>query len=162
MHQKNHFTDPPPRRVGCLVLIRDSAGKVLLVEKKYKKDEGEPRPWGLPGGCAEADEDPAVAARREVHEELGLHIDLGDVLAVHYMSREGDSMEGLNLVFSGDTVASDTTIRLPDELSDYKFVARSDLSAYAAPYTIERIEAAFAALPYGGAAYRSGHPAAVR
>lgn len=158
MHKPNHFTNPPPRRIGCLALIQDGSGNVLLVEKKYKKDQGDPFPWGLPGGCAESDEDPFDAARREVHEELGLHIDLGDVLTVHYMPRNGDSLEGINLVYSGGTISPDTPIRLPDELSDYRFFARSELSAHAAPYTVARIEAAFASLPYGGAAYRSGHP----
>ncbi|MFM9371898.1 NUDIX domain-containing protein [Streptomyces sp. Da 82-17] len=158
MHTSIHFTSPPRRRLGCLALIRNAGGGVLLVEKKYKKDQGDPYPWGLPGGCAEENEDPLAAARREVEEELGLAIELGEVLAVHHMPREGDSAEGINLVFHGGTAPAGAIIRLPEELSGYEFVAPSELARYAAPYTVSRIKAALAAIPFSGAQYRSGHP----
>ena len=47
------------KRVGADVILRDGAGRLLLVDPRYKPD------WDLPGGMAEANEAPHEAARRE-------------------------------------------------------------------------------------------------
>jgi hypothetical protein len=46
------------KRVSADAIVRDSAGRVLLVDPTYKPD------WDLPGGMAEANEPPADAVRR--------------------------------------------------------------------------------------------------
>lgn len=66
---------PHSKGVKCVLTSRD---RVLLVRHTY----GE-RAWELPGGSLRRNEPPVSAARREVHEELGLTIDewrsLGEV-----------------------------------------------------------------------------------
>lgn len=57
-----------------------SSGRVLLVDPIYKPD------WDLPGGMAEANEPPADAVRRELREELGLDLQVGDLLCVDWVS----------------------------------------------------------------------------
>ncbi|MFJ3929235.1 NUDIX domain-containing protein [Streptomyces sp. NPDC090029] len=66
---------------GAAVLLRDASGRVLLVEPNYR--EG----WALPGGTVESDrgETPREAARREVHEEIGLDVEPGALLAVDWV-----------------------------------------------------------------------------
>jgi 8-oxo-dGTP diphosphatase len=54
------------KRVSADALIRDQAGRVLLVNPGYKPG------WDLPGGMAEANDAPADAVRRQLLEELGL------------------------------------------------------------------------------------------
>jgi 8-oxo-dGTP pyrophosphatase MutT (NUDIX family) len=58
----------PRKRMAAGVLIRDRAGRVLLVEPVYKDY------WELPGGCVEADESPYAAAERELKEELNISV----------------------------------------------------------------------------------------
>jgi ADP-ribose pyrophosphatase YjhB (NUDIX family) len=48
------------KRVAADMLIRDEAGRVLLVNPTYKDF------WDLPGGMAEANEPPRAAAEREL------------------------------------------------------------------------------------------------
>jgi 8-oxo-dGTP pyrophosphatase MutT (NUDIX family) len=59
---------------------------VLLVRHTYG-----PREWDLPGGGIKHREAPAAAARREMHEELGVEIDdlrsVGDVVGSLHHSR---------------------------------------------------------------------------
>jgi 8-oxo-dGTP diphosphatase len=58
-----------PNTFGVKVLIRDDAGRFLVVRHSYS----DPKRWGLPGGGYRPDrETPAEAAAREVAEELGL------------------------------------------------------------------------------------------
>ena len=52
--------------VGARAVLRDEAGRVLLVKRT---DNGE---WALPAGGMEIGESVAEAAAREVHEETGL------------------------------------------------------------------------------------------
>lgn len=52
---------------GCSVVITDLADQVLLLRHSYG-----PKVWALPGGGVKRGEDPALAAKREVAEELGI------------------------------------------------------------------------------------------
>jgi ADP-ribose pyrophosphatase YjhB (NUDIX family) len=69
--------------VAADVLIRDEAGRVLLVDPTYKDG------WDLPGGMVEANESPRAAAARELGEELGLTVPLGRVLAIEWAPPHG-------------------------------------------------------------------------
>jgi ADP-ribose pyrophosphatase YjhB (NUDIX family) len=65
--------------VGVAALIRDEAGRILVVHRTYSRDE----PWALPGGWLERkDITIPVALERELREETGLRIKVGTVRAV--------------------------------------------------------------------------------
>jgi 8-oxo-dGTP diphosphatase len=51
-------------------------GKVLKVRHSYR------RGWYLPGGAVRRGEDPRLAACRELHEEVGLQLQPGDLTLV--------------------------------------------------------------------------------
>jgi 8-oxo-dGTP pyrophosphatase MutT (NUDIX family) len=53
-----------------MCVLRDAAGRVLLVRHTY----GDRRAWELPGGWVGREEDPVAAARREAREELGADV----------------------------------------------------------------------------------------
>lgn len=52
--------------LGCSVITRDQASRILLVRHSYGH-----RAWGLPGGGLKRGEDAAEAAARELLEETG-------------------------------------------------------------------------------------------
>lgn len=54
---------------GVSVIIVNLAGDVLLLKHSYG-----PAVWSLPGGGLRKGEDPLLAARREVREELGVEL----------------------------------------------------------------------------------------
>ena len=61
--------------VGVVVWHRD---RVLLVRRGKAPRSGQ---WSLPGGAQRLGETLAEAARREVEEEVGLEVTLGDIVA---------------------------------------------------------------------------------
>ncbi|KAA0233794.1 MAG: NADH pyrophosphatase [Acidimicrobiales bacterium] len=60
----------PSFTVGSICIIERDDGAVLLVRHAYRNR------WGTPGGLLKKHEEPAVAAKREVSEEVDIRIDL--------------------------------------------------------------------------------------
>ena len=63
--------------VGAVILMDD--GRVVLVRRKYDPLAGQ---WSLPGGGLEVGEALQAGTAREIHEETGLIVDVGQVVDV--------------------------------------------------------------------------------
>ncbi|GAB1693387.1 NUDIX domain-containing protein [Krasilnikovia sp. M28-CT-15] len=143
----------PRKRVSADVLFRDEAGRILLVDPRYKPD------WDLPGGMAEANEAPLSAARREVAEELGLDYGGGRLLVVDWVAPHGPWDDVLAFVFDGGVISprDRVGIRLLDgELSEYRFVAPHDVGRLLRPYVESRVREALDAARDGTVRYLHG------
>lgn len=142
------------KRSAATMLITDPDDRVLIVNPTYK-----PR-WELPGGAVEADESPARAAARETHEELGLALHPGRLLALDYVPAAGARTEGLITVFDGGVLADIGAVVLPaDELSAAEFVAPDDLEDYLPALQARRARAALHARQESTVAeLEDGHP----
>jgi 8-oxo-dGTP pyrophosphatase MutT (NUDIX family) len=136
------------KRVSADVILRDVHGRILLVDPTYKPD------WDLPGGMAEANEPPADALRRELREELGLDIQVGDLLCVDWVSPHGPWDDLLNFIFDGGTLSSIEDLRLIDhELRAFEFCDEGQAKERLRPYVWRRVSAALEALETGRARY---------
>lgn len=89
------------RRMAAGVLLRDSAGRVLLVEPSYKQH------WDIPGGSVDAGETPWATAARELFEEVGVDRPLGRLLVLDHVGDDGRMPEGLVFVWDGGLVTDD-------------------------------------------------------
>ncbi len=59
----------PSFTVGTVAVIRDAAGRVLLLQQRHTPG------WALPGGLLDPSESPEAAVTRELREELGLDVE---------------------------------------------------------------------------------------
>jgi RimJ/RimL family protein N-acetyltransferase/8-oxo-dGTP pyrophosphatase MutT (NUDIX family) len=85
----------PKKRVIAHVVIRDPAGRVLLCQVSYKRE------LELPGGVVEPGEDPATGARREVEEELGVDLPVGDVIAIDWLPPWQGWGDAIEILYDG-------------------------------------------------------------
>jgi 8-oxo-dGTP diphosphatase len=66
----------PKRRVPCVgALVHDDDGRLLVVRRGREPGRGL---WSVPGGRVEPGESDGVAVEREVLEETGLHVTVGE------------------------------------------------------------------------------------
>lgn len=69
---------PQPRLVPCVgAVVRDPTGRLLLVRRGHAPQAGR---WSLPGGHIEAGESPQEALVREVWEETGYLVAVGEAV----------------------------------------------------------------------------------
>jgi 8-oxo-dGTP diphosphatase len=138
------------KRVSADVILRDRHGNLLLVDPQYKPD------WDLPGGMAEANEPPADAVRRELREELGLDLQVGNLLCIDWVSPHGPWDDLLNFIFDGGTLdhqAISSLQLLDDELRAFEFCDEGQAKERLRPYVWRRVQAALDAIATGQARY---------
>lgn len=123
-------------RVAAGAVIRDGAGRLLLVKPTYKDG------WDLPGGYVEPGESPAAAARRELREEIGLDRPMERLLLVDWAPHpdEGDK---LLFVFDAGHLA-DASLASPDhdEIAEAQFFLPTDIERLTPARLSRRILAA--------------------
>jgi 8-oxo-dGTP diphosphatase len=140
----------PRKRVSADVILRDHAGRILLVDPQYKPD------WDTPGGMAEANEPPHETVRRELKEELGLDVHVGALLVVDWVSPHGPWDDLLAFVFDGGELSDEQIAGLKvrdEELSGFEFCTPEQAQQRLRPYVWRRVAVALAALEGGGVQY---------
>ena len=92
------FGNLPP--FGSVSVVIEDDGRFLLVKQgKY---------YAFPGGFMRWREHPTQAARREVYEETGLQVKIGDLIAYHSAdSTSVTRMSTLTLVFRGEVIGGE-------------------------------------------------------
>jgi ADP-ribose pyrophosphatase YjhB (NUDIX family) len=129
------------KRVSADVLLRDEQGRVLLVKPTYKPG------WDLPGGMAEANEAPDDAARRELKEELGIHVTLHGLLVVDWVPPHGPWDDQLAFIFDGGTLSADQVRALrphDSELSVVRLVTPDEAASMLRDRLLNRFQASLA------------------
>jgi 8-oxo-dGTP diphosphatase len=133
-------------------LIRDNAGRVLVVKPNYRDH------WTLPGGICEFGEPPHAGCAREVAELLGLQLPVGRMLAVDWQLPQDiygrQARPAIFFVFDCGVLRSLSGVRLQkEELDDCRFAAEPELTALLAATTVPRILAAISSLSSGCSRY---------
>ncbi|MFT3872428.1 MAG: GNAT family N-acetyltransferase [Nocardioides sp.] len=130
----------PRKRAIAQLLVRDQADRVLLCELTYKPD------WDLPGGVVEVGESPRLASEREIAEELGLELTVGDLLLTDWLPPWSGWDDAVCLVFDGGVHPAsliDSAVHQEREIRGAEFCTLDQVRARARDFTARRIEAAW-------------------
>ena len=130
-----------PPRVGVGAFITDSAGRLLLVKRLRAPEAGH---WGLPGGKVDFGETIAQTCVREILEELGVEIAVGELICVVDQIDRAAGTHWVAPVFRARITAGEPSNREPQALSEIGWFGPQDLPA---PLTVSTLRALQAERP---------------
>lgn len=127
----------PTKRMIGHVVFRNTNGAVLLTETAYKDD------WELPGGVVEPGESPRIGAIREVAEEIGLEIELGQPALMDWMPPYLSWEDAVEFIYDGgvlsDSVADGLGAR-DAEIRELHWVEPNEIAERVTELSARRIE----------------------
>jgi 8-oxo-dGTP diphosphatase len=114
---------PEVRIIRCVgAILRDSAGRLLLVQRAHDPGAGL---WSLPGGRVEPGESDTDALARELLEETGLIVRIGPLIG----TVERPAPNGVYLIFDYACEALGGTFRAGDDAADAAWVDATTFAA---------------------------------
>lgn len=122
----------PRKRAIAQGVLRNERGEILLCRLTYKKD------LDLPGGIVDPGESPADCLAREVHEELGLSVVVGPLLAVNWLPPYRGWDDATLFLFDLGVIARadvDDRALLNREIAGVSWVPPRDVAWHVAGYT---------------------------
>ncbi len=138
--------------VAC-AFITDPEGRPLIVEPNYRDG------WLFVGGLVDRGESPHEGCAREIKEEIGLDLPVGDLLVVDWVAR-GDRLDMplTFYLFDGGVIEDPATIKLQEEeLSRFEFLSPDDAIGLLADFNRPRVPLALEARRIGRTIYQPTH-----
>lgn len=136
----------PRKRLAAGALIRDEAGRILMVQPTYRTG------WDVPGGVVDENEAPLDGCRRELREELGVDLPVGRLLVVDWVPQRGLWHDAVLFLFDAGVVSAEQirAFRLPeDEIASIAFAELAEIAEHVRPSKVRRLTAALAAAEDG-------------
>jgi len=120
MKEKNSQIDFAKNILTVKAILLNDENKILLLKRSKKSSN--PGKWDLPGGILEKNETLAEALSREIREETGLEIEIGEILGTAEFSKESeqfqDEKRGLRYLAYCDS----NEVKISDEHQSFKWV----------------------------------------
>lgn len=128
------YTDYNNSKPAASALILNDQNEVLLVKRAWYPYKGF---WDVPGGFAEGGEHPEDACRRELMEELGVEVELGDLFDIEMDTYTDGTVESaknvsghgvyvMSLYYKARLTAGE--IKPTDEIAGYEWVSMKKLN----------------------------------
>lgn len=103
-------------QIGVKVLLRDSAGKFLLIKRTHQLENESEVSWDIPGGRIEPHETLDQALKREVKEELGIELEgTPQLLGAQDIFISSQDLHVVRLTYLLDCDIDIATVHLSDE-----------------------------------------------
>ncbi|MFI7658064.1 NUDIX domain-containing protein [Micromonospora parva] len=137
---------------AAAAFITDPAGNVLLVKPTYRDH------WAFPGGYVDEGEYPHDACAREIREELGISVVVGDLLVVDWAPPAGQRPRAIvSFTFDCGSIANLDGLVLPgQELETAAFFSPREAEQRLPDNVATRVRAAMSANDLHAALYLAG------
>ncbi len=119
MDKKEYQKSLPKKRVSSAGLIFNEDGEILILKTTYKDH------WSMVGGTVDENESPKEACKREIQEEIGLDLDVGNLLMVSYEWPRDENIEVLMFYFDCGVVEQEMIKKISlqeEEIEKYQFL----------------------------------------
>jgi ADP-ribose pyrophosphatase YjhB (NUDIX family) len=116
-----HYANPVP---AVAALVVDEAGRILLARRAREPDAGK---WDTLGGFLDEGEEPLAGLQRELLEEAGVEVEVGDFFGA-FVDRYGDAADApaiLNLAW--DVRITRGELAPADDVSELRWFPRDAL-----------------------------------
>ena len=120
-------------RIGSALLVRDELNRILLGKRNNDPQRGS---WIIPGGKIHAFESIAEAAARELHEETGLIVEVGDHFNVYEIINPPN--EHRIVIYSWGKVVGGEA-KASDDISELKFFELDELGEVPVTPLVRRV-----------------------
>jgi acetyl-CoA carboxylase carboxyl transferase subunit beta len=120
-------------RIGSALLVRDEVNRILLGKRNKDPQRGN---WIIPGGKIHAFESIAEAAARELLEETGLIVEVGDHFNVYEIINPPN--EHRIVIYSWGKVVGGEP-RASDDISELKFFELDELGEVPVTPLVQRV-----------------------
>lgn len=120
-------------RIGSALLVRDEANRILLGKRNKEPLRGS---WVIPGGKIHAFESIAEAAVRELQEETGLLVEVGDHFNVYEIINPPN--EHRIVIYSWGRVVGGEA-KASDDISELKFFRLDELGEVPVTPLVRRV-----------------------
>jgi ADP-ribose pyrophosphatase YjhB (NUDIX family) len=128
------FPNRPVVGVGGVVVQN---GRALIVKRAHEPRKGE---WSLPGGMVELGEGLVEAVKREIKEETGLEVEVGDVVEVFdRVHRQGDRVQYHFVIVDYLCHPVGGTLHAGDDAEAIAWVGAEDIARYGVNELAERV-----------------------
>jgi 8-oxo-dGTP diphosphatase len=122
---KREYPEIPISGVGVIIY---NEGRVLIIKRAFDPSRNK---WSIPGGVVELGEKVRDAARREVREELGLEVEIKDVVEVlDNIVYDGDKIRYHFVLIDFWAEIQGGTLFLSHECLDAAWVSKDDMDLY--------------------------------
>ncbi len=120
-------------RIGSALLVRDEVSRILLGKRNKDPQRGS---WVIPGGKIHAFESIAEAAARELYEETGLIVEVGDHFNVYEIINPPN--EHRIVIYSWGKVVGGEA-KASDDISELKFFELDELGEVPVTPLVRRV-----------------------
>ena len=135
--RKEWYKTLPKKHIGVGIILKNKEGKILILKTNYLGGK-----WTFPAGGNEQYESPHETIIREVHEEIGIDINVGRLLFIETVNHKDINEDNIVFYFDGG-ILSEAQIQeislTEQETIDFGFYNASELEKMLEPHVKARL-----------------------
>jgi len=120
------------RQIAVVLGVLTNGRGKFLIDLRSDIDRPEHNRWELPGGKVEFGEDPTVALKREMHEEIGVEVAIVTLLPKIYTNIWHYEKEDVQVLLIGYlcTIVRGEAKPSNEEVADIKWITPSEIRSF--------------------------------